>query len=124
MIIVDGISYDIGVQSLKRKARFENRFTGITEDGKMHAWRIGTYYDYQLILEPSYLSTDIYNQLYYTITSPIVEHTISVPNGDSMFTFVAMFSNISDELVYITPTKTYWTALEIDFVAVEPSRRI
>lgn len=123
MIIVDGISYPIGVSSLRRHAKFEPKFEAMTEDGKWHVENIGTYYNFSITFEPAMMKTDEYMAFYNVITSPNCVHEITVPTGNNdTYSFRAKFSNIEDSLVYITPNLTYWTGLTIEFSAMEPAR--
>lgn len=123
MIVVDGVSYPIGVSTLQRHVKFEPKFEGMTEDGKWHVQSIGTYYNFSITFEPATMKSNEYLAFYNVITSPNCVHDIAVPTGDgSVYSFKAKFSNIEDSLVYMTPNYTYWTGLSIEFSAMDPAR--
>ena len=48
MIIIDAVTYDIPVTSIKRTADFLDKYAERTEDGKLQRELIGVYFNYQL----------------------------------------------------------------------------
>lgn len=124
MITIDGRQFSIGIKSLRRSARFENAYSELTEDGTLQEARIGTYYDYALMLAPAFLPLSTYEDFYALITAPEVFHEveITVPGGGAI-RFTAKFSGISDELAFLTPSSAYWDSLTVGLTAREPARQ-
>lgn len=124
MIRIDGRAFKIGVQSLQRTARFQDYYSEITEDGVLQMARLGTYFDYTLTLAPAFLPLAEYNDFYSILTAPTAFHLIEivVPSGDAL-PFKATVSNVSDSLVFVTPTSAYWDSLSVQFAAREPARK-
>lgn len=125
MIRIDGRAFKIGVQSLQRTVRFQDYYSELTEDGVLQMARSGTYYDYTLTLAPAFLPLAEYNEFYFILTAPTAFHLVEiiVPCGDTL-PFKATVSNVSDSLVFVTPTSAYWDSLSVQFTAREPARKV
>lgn len=124
MITIDGRQFPIGIKSLRRSVRFENAYSELTEDGTLQEARVGTYYDYALVLAPAFLLLPVYEDFYALISSPEVFHEIeiTVPAGGAI-RFTAKFSDITDELIFVTSHSAYWDSLSITLTAHEPALR-
>jgi len=124
VIIIDGISYDLHLLSLPRKAEFLDRYANRTEDGKLHRELIGVYFNYELrIARPDTRERMlIYDALWEKLTEPVEFHDVTVPYAQGTFTFRAYFSNISDELLKIKGQENYWKDLTVNFIAQSPAR--
>ena len=122
MIIIDAVTYDIPILSIKRKADFLDKYAERTEDGKLQRELIGVYYNYELAFGRTSNTTE-YANLWIKLTEPTEFHQVTVPDLDSEpFTFTAYFSNVSDELRKETDAKTFWKNLTVNFIAQEPTR--
>lgn len=124
MITIDGRQFSIGIKSLRRLVRFANAYSELTEDGTLQEARIGTYYDYALPLAPAFLPLSTYEDFYALVTSTEVFHeiTVTVPAGGAI-RFTAKFSDITDELIFVTSHSAYWDSLSITLTAHEPALR-
>lgn len=124
MITIDGRQFSIGIKSLRRLVRFENAYSELTEDGTLQEARVGTYYDYALVLAPAFLLLPVYEDFYALVTSTEVFHeiTVTVPAGGAI-RFTAKFSDITDELIFVTSHSAYWDLLSITLTAHEPALR-
>lgn len=124
MIKIDGFAYKIGVQELRRKVRFGDYFSEMTEDGVLQVARYGTYIDYDLVLAPAFLPLATYEDFFARISAPIAFHNVEVDIPVRGITpLVAKFENINDSAVFITPFSAFWDSLTIGLVAREPARR-
>ena len=123
MIVIDGVSYNIGIQSVQRQAELRNRLDVVTEDGARHIQRLGVYYHWTVTFAPAFVSNELYRDFYNVITSPQVSHEVVIREGNTYnYSFTATFSDINDNLVSITPSSAYWDSLVVQFSAIAPSR--
>lgn len=120
-IVIDTISYDIPILSIKRKAEFLDKYAERTEDGVLHRELIGVYFNYELAFGRT-TNTAVYAALWNKLTEVEEFHTVTVPDLDAApYTFVAYFSNVSDELRRDTAAKTFWQSLTVNFIAQSPA---
>ena len=121
-IIVDSITFDVPVISIKRTAEFLDKYAERTEDGILHRELIGVYYNYSIQFGRTNNTTE-YAALWDKLTEPVEFHEVTVPDVDGTpLTFQAYFSGVSDELVKETDEKTFWKNLTVTFIAQEPAR--
>jgi len=125
MLYIDGQAYDIGVISLKRTADFlDSEATKRLENGDMYRDLIGVYFNYNLKLEPrTHKNGREYDRLWDKLTEPVEFHTVTVPYNNETQSFVAYFSNVSDELLMQSGGTNYWKNLSVNFKAKAPARR-
>lgn len=119
-ITIDGVTYNVPVRSIKRKADFLDKFAERTVDGVLHRELIGVYFNYQLQFGQASM-TD-YAALWEKLTEPEEFHTVVIPDEDGDLTFEAYFSNIADELVKVDGATRYWKNLTVNFIAQVPAR--
>ena len=121
-IIIDGITYDIGVKSMKRTADFLDKFAERTEDGGLRRELIGVYFNYQL----EFVQTDDvveYARLWDKLTEPEEFHTVVVPDEKGSLSFSAYFSGVGDDFHKISGTQAFMKTLKVNFTAQNPARR-
>jgi len=121
MIIIDDLSFDIPVLSIRRKADFLDKFAERTADGKLHRELIGVYKNYQIQLGTT---TDMeeYQRLWNKLTEAVEFHTVTVPDFEgSSYTFSAYFSNVGDELRKVKNGQSFWRDLTVNFIARIPA---
>jgi hypothetical protein len=121
MLVIDGITYNIPVIQIARKADFLDKYASRTESGTLERELIGVYFNYQLKLG-STVDTDEYASLWDKLTEAEEFHTVTVPDESGDFTFTAYFSGVSDELRKQTAAKNYWQNLTVNFIAKSPAR--
>jgi len=120
-IVIDTVTYDIPVISVKRKADFLDKYAERTEDGVLHRELIGVYFNYELQFGASTNTTE-YAALWNKLTEVEEFHTVTVPDFDGApYTFTAYFSNVSDELRKDSAAKTFWKNLTVNFIAKSPA---
>jgi hypothetical protein len=119
-IIIDSVTYNIPILSIKRKADFLDKFAERTEDGVLHRELIGVYFNYELKFGRTYDTTE-YAALWAKLTEADEFHTVTVPDLDAdSFTFTAYFAGVSDELLRETAAKAFWKDLTVNFIAKSP----
>lgn len=122
MIKIDGITYNVPIVSLKRKADFLDKYANRTEDGILKRELIGVYFNYQLQLGRT-TSIPEYAKLWKKLTEPVEFHTVTVPDEEGDYTFTAYFSSVGDELRIIQGAKRFWKSLTVNFTSQAPARK-
>lgn len=121
-IVIDGVSFDIPMISLKRTADVLDKYANRTEDGDLKREIIGVYYNYQLsvgIVD----DRDTYKRLWDKLTEPTEFHTIQLPDIDGTYTFTGYISSVSDEYRKVMDTSATFQGLTCKFTSKKPSRR-
>lgn len=119
-LIIDGVTYDIPVVSITRRAEFLDRYAERTADGVLHRSLIGVYFNYQLKLGQT-TDTAAYAALWAKLTEAEEFHTVTVPDESGDYTFTAYFSNVGDELRKVKGATNYWKNLTVNFIARSPA---
>jgi len=118
-VTIDGTTYDIGVESIKRIFPFNWKYREPTEDGKMHGELRGVYYKYRLVFTP-YTDYATYSALIAKLTEETEFHTVTVPSDIGNLTFTAWFDNVSDEIWIKRGTQPYFKNLTVNFISQSP----
>ena len=123
VVTIDGASFDVGVEYIKRQARVEDGpNAGNSKRGDWIRDVYGTYYDYILAFDTSAgLSRADYDTLYSILTAPVEFHTLVVPYGQSTLTFTAGITGAEDNVI-LMDDGTVWGNLSITFRAKSPQR--
>ena len=123
IVIIDGATFDVGVASIRRRARIEDGPNqGTSKQGDWIRDVYGTYYDYILTFDTSAgLTRADYDTLYSVITAPVEFHTLVVPYGQSTLTFYAGITGAEDNVI-LMDDGTVWGNLSITFRAKAPQR--
>ncbi len=123
MIKIDGITFDIPVIELSRKADFLDKFAKRTDDGGLQRKLIGVYFNYQIKFDSVKNDTQAteYKRLWNKLTEPVEFHTVTVFDENGEYTFKAYFSNVGDRKRNVN--KNYWQDLTVNFTAQVPARR-
>ncbi len=122
MVIIDSITYNVPVISIKRKADFLDKYADRNEDGDLLRGLLGVYFNYQLQLG-STTDTAEYARLWDKLTEPVEFHTVTVPDEAGDYTFTAYFAGVGDEIRKVTEAKNYWKNLTVNFIAKSPARK-
>lgn len=124
---VDGVGYDVIIK----------RDGGLTceadiADGPLAkrslAYRMrrdlaGTFYNYTLAFDTTYLNVAQYDALYEILTAPVDSHQIVVPFGQEFMEYEAYISKVTDSLKSCIHGVQRWGDLTVTFTAMEPQRR-
>jgi hypothetical protein len=121
MIIIDGVTYNVPVTEVTRKADFLDKYAERTEDGILHRELIGVYFNYQIKFGSDCPSA-VYALLWQKLTEAEEFHTVTVPDEDGDYTFTAYFSNVGDTLVKAKGALRFWKSLTVNFIAQSPAR--
>lgn len=123
VVTIDGTSFDVGVEYIKRQARIEDGpNAGNSKRGDWIRDVYGTFYDYILAFDTSSgLSREDYDTLYDILTAPVEFHTLVVPYGQSTLSFQAGITGAEDNVI-LMDDGTVWGNLSITFRAKSPQR--
>ena len=123
VVTIDGASFDVGVEYIKRQARIEDGpNAGNSKRGDWIRDVYGTYYDYILAFDTSAgLTRADYDTLYSILTAPVEFHTLVVPYGQSTLSFAAGLTGAEDNVI-LMDDGTVWGNLSITFRAKSPQR--
>lgn len=122
---IDGVAYNVIVPIGGLKRNFTIR------DGRGAAWAKsgrkrrdvqGTYYNYSVEIDTSYLTRREYDDLYEVLSAPVESHTVVMPYGQDVLEFEAAIYNGEDSLHRITENGTLWRGLVVEFEALMPHR--
>ena len=122
-VTIDGTSFDVGVEYIKRQARIEDGpNAGNSKRGDWIRDVYGTFYDYILAFDTSSgLSKEDYDTMYGILTAPVEFHTLVVPYGQSTLSFEAGITGAEDNVI-LMDDGTVWGNLSITFRAKSPQR--
>lgn len=123
VVTIDGTSFDVGVEYIKRQARIEDGpNVGNSKRGDWIRDVYGTFYDYILAFDTSSgLSREDYDTMYGILTAPVEFHTLVVPYGQSTLSFEAGITGAEDNVI-LMDDGTVWGNLSITFRAKSPQR--
>ena len=123
VVTIDGTSFDVGVEYIKRQARIEDGpNAGNSKRGDWIRDVYGTFYDYVLAFDTSSgLSREDYDTMYGILTAPVEFHTLVVPYGQSTLSFEAGITGAEDNVI-LMDDGTVWGNLSITFRAKSPQR--
>lgn len=119
-IIIDGVSYNVAITSLKRKADILDKSAYRSEDGELHREVIGTFYNYTLAIGV-YNNDELYNKLFEVLSDPVAYHQVTLPHDN--ITFNGYFSSVQDEVVRLTENGAKFKGLTCNLIAKSPRKR-
>ena len=120
MIIIDGITYNVPVSGIRRRADFLDKYAERTEDGTLQRELIGVYFNYQIQFGRT-TNVAEYAALWNKLTEVEEFHEVTVPDESGDYTFTAYFSNVGDEMLKQRGAANFWQNLTVNFTAKEPA---
>ena len=120
---IDGRGFSgVGVESLKRSFRIpDGTNAGDMLSGDYERDLVGTYYDYDLVITTSDLSSHAYDALFEILSAPVNSHMAEMPYGMTSLAFEAMIESGGDELIPMDDG-TWWGNLNVSIRAKKPQR--
>ena len=121
---MDGVTYrTLHVTKLVRSfSVLDGENAGRVMSGGMQRDVIGTYYNYQVEIDPDAASRAEYDAFYRAISAPVDSHTLIVPFGQTTLTFQAYVTQGQDELTMMENSANRWENLSFNFIAMNPER--
>lgn len=123
-IRMDGRTYDtLHVTKLIRSfSVVDGENAGRVMSGSMQRDVIGTFYNYQVEIDPDAASRSDYDDFYAAISAPVDSHTLVVPFAQTTLTFQAYVTQGQDELTLMEDEANRWENLSFSFIAMDPAR--
>lgn len=124
---IDGVGYDIIIKKDGGLTREADIADGPLAKRSM-GWRMrrdlaGTFYNYTMAFDTTYLNVAQYDALYEVLTAPVDSHKVMVPYGQGFLEYEAYISKVADSLKSCIHGVQRWGDLTVTFTAVEPQRR-
>lgn len=125
-LVMDGETYRVRVKypDLTRSFRIpEGRNAGDMLDGGYELDPVGTYYDYEMTVEPHPLYPEDYDRFFDAISHPSGRHTVLMPYGQTSIAIDVTVTAGRDTSRGVLAGLRRWGELTVQFVARTPNRR-
>lgn len=121
IIKLDNIEYKVGVATVSRSIRHEEKYRVKTEDGQIHREVKATYVDFALHL--GNLGDAEYNRLVAYLRAATDDITVELPSGSTgVEIFTGVFDSIADKVVNEdTDGVVMWDDLTLSFTCTHPA---
>lgn len=121
-LVIDGISYNIPLVSIKRTLDFLEKFAERTEDGDIKIETIGLYKNYTISIG-TIDDAVLYDNLLEHITDCENRfHHVSIPDASKQFDFYGYFSSISDEVEKVLDSGAVYKSLTWKMTSKKPTK--
>lgn len=122
-LVIDGISYNIPLVSIKRTLDFLEKFAERTEDGDIKIETIGLYKNYTISIG-TIDDAVLYDKLLEHITDCENRfHHVSIPDASKQFDFYGYFSSISDEVEKVLDSGAVYKSLTWKMTSKKPTKK-
>ena len=119
-LIIDGITYNIPLVSIKRTLDFLEKYAERSEDGDVQIETIGLYKNYTISIG-LIDDTELYDQLIEHITDCENRfHHVILPDAGKQFDFYGYFSSIKDEVEKVLETGAQYKGLSWKMTSKKP----
>ena len=119
-LIIDGITYNIPLVSIKRNLDFLEKYAERSEDGDIQIETIGLYKNYTIsigLIEDA----ELYDQLIEHITDCENRfHHVTLPDASKQFDFYGYFSSIKDEVEKVLENGAQYKGLSWNMRSKQP----
>ena len=119
-LIIDGITYNIPLISIKRNLDFLEKYAERSEDGDIKIETIGLYKNYTIsigLIEDA----ELYDQLIEHITDCENRfHHVTLPDASKQFDFYGYFASIKDEVEKVLETGAQYKGLSWKMTSKKP----
>lgn len=119
-LIIDGITYNIPLISIKRNLDFLEKYAERSEDGDIKIETIGLYKNYTIsigLIEDA----ELYDQLIEHITDCENRfHHVTLPDASKQFDYYGYFSSIKDEVEKVLETGAQYKGLSWKMTSKKP----
>lgn len=122
--LLNGIPYNVRVQKLVRKFSVQDtNKSGRTQSGSMYRDIIGTFYNYEMVIEMRGNDREALDAIWEAISQPKKSHVCVFPYGQKMLTQNMYVTSGEQELLELAETGAYWGEITISFIAMTPKVR-
>ena len=121
-LVIDGITYNIPLVSIKRTLDFLEKYANRTEDGDIKIETIGLYKNYTISIG---IIDDV--ALYDNLIEHITDcsnrfHNVVLPDASKQFSFYGYFSSIADEVEKVLDSGARYKGLTWKMTSKQPTR--
>ena len=121
-IYIDGTYFDVPLVSVKREAKFLDKYAEREEEtGDLLRELIGVYINYTMNFG-TIDDDDTYEKLWDTLTQPVAFHDVTLPSTKRHYTFRCYVSSVSDEMEKILDDTVKFKGLTCKYIANAPAR--
>lgn len=122
-LVIDGVSYQIPLVTIKRSMDFLEKFAERTEDGDIHIETIGLYKNYSVEIG-TIDDPETYDALIEHITDYKNRfHHVVLPDASKQFEFYGYFSSITDEVEKVFDNGASYQGLSWKMTSKGPYKR-
>lgn len=122
-LVIDGVSYQIPLVTIKRSMDFLEKFAERTEDGDIHIETIGLYKNYSVEIG-TIDDPETYDALIEHITDCKNRfHHVVLPDASKQFEFYGYFSSITDEVEKVFDNGASYQGLSWKMTSKGPYKR-
>lgn len=119
--LLDGVAYNVHVTNLKRSfSVLDTDKSGRTQDGEMYRDIIGTFYNYEMTVQPRGGNTADLDAFWDAISQPVASHVCTFPYNQTTITQRMYVTGGDQPIKLLQPAKTHWGELTIKFIAMSP----
>lgn len=117
-VIINGILYEVGIASVVRSIRKEEKYRVTTEDGVVHREIRAVYIDFELSL--GNFGSSEYDKLMAALLASD-DVSVSLPSTSTTTeTYTGAFDSIRDEICTQDADETIWDNLTLSFTGTRP----
>ena len=121
-IYIDGTYFDVPLVSVKREAKFLDKYAEREEEtGNLLRELIGVYINYTMNFG-TIDDDDTYEKLWDILTQPVAFHDVTLPSTKRRYTFRCYVSSVSDEMEKILDDTVKFKGLTCKYIAKAPAR--
>lgn len=121
-IYIDGTYFDVPLVSVKREAKFLDKYAEREEEtGDLLRELIGVYINYTMNFG-TIDDDDTYEKLWDILTQPVAFHDVTLPSTKRRYTFRCYVSSVSDEMEKILDDTVKFKGLTCKYIAKVPAR--
>lgn len=118
---LDGRTYNVAVTALTRKfSVLDTDQTGRTQDGNMYRDIIGTYYNYEMTVQPKNNDPGALDALWDALSQPVASHVCTFPYNQTTMTQTMYVTSGEQPVHMLYPNKTEWGEIKFSFIAMSP----
>lgn len=122
-LVIDGVSYNIPLVSIKRTLDFLEKYAERTEDGDIKIETIGLYKNYKISIG-TIDDVELYDRLIEHITDCNNRfHIVVLPDASKQFEFSGYFSSIEDEVEEVLGSGAKYKGLTWKMTSKKPTKK-
>lgn len=118
---MDGRTFNVAVTALTRKfSVLDTDQTGRVIAGDMYRDIIGTYYNYEMTVQPINSDPAAMDALWDAVSQPVPSHVCTFPYNQTTMTQTMYVTSGEQPIHALYPNKTEWGELKLSYIAMAP----